>query len=331
MALGAGGVRGAAHVGALRELAAAGLRPSVYAGSSAGALVGSIAASGYDLERLWQEMTELKASSLYDMDSFPALIRGLAQAALDAAGKDLRLRRAPGGIFRGDALGRFVRDHAGTEAFSELPDLLVVVATDVQTGERVAITRHDLVPQIAARLASWPGRRRSARYGETEAVTMGEGQARVAAQEALPATVVLSDIPVSVAVRASAAIPVVFQPVRVGDRVLVDGGVTSYLPADLAFAAGANVVVAIDLGPDATVEEPVDSLLEVGMRALDIMGRTSTDLQLSFWSQAVGSRLIVVRPFPQGAGRMDLVETGEAGAAAMRRALPLVRRSLQVL
>ena len=49
------------------------------------------------------------------------------------------------------------------------------------------------------------------------------------------------------AVRASCAVPGIFAPIRLGDRMLVDGGVTSVLPVDAVRAMGADVVIADDL------------------------------------------------------------------------------------
>lgn len=52
------------------------------------------------------------------------------------------------------------------------------------------------------------------------------------------------DLPLPDAVRASCAIPVLFPPVRMGRRLLVDGGVISMAHLDLAAAAGATTVIA---------------------------------------------------------------------------------------
>jgi NTE family protein len=49
------------------------------------------------------------------------------------------------------------------------------------------------------------------------------------------------------AIRASCAIPGIFAPIRLGDRMLIDGGVTSVLPVDAVRDMGADVVIAIDL------------------------------------------------------------------------------------
>ena len=49
------------------------------------------------------------------------------------------------------------------------------------------------------------------------------------------------------AIRASCAVPGIFAPIKQGDRMLIDGGVTSVLPVDAVRAMGADFVIAIDL------------------------------------------------------------------------------------
>lgn len=64
--------------------------------------------------------------------------------------------------------------------------------------------------------------------GTGKAVSMGEG-------------------PVIPAVLASCAVPMLFKPVRIGDRLLVDGGVTSPVPVETARRMGADIVIAVNL------------------------------------------------------------------------------------
>lgn len=54
------------------------------------------------------------------------------------------------------------------------------------------------------------------------------------------------DVPISTAVRASTALPMVYEPVRIGDRDLVDGGLISTTNLDLAVEAGARLVVVVN-------------------------------------------------------------------------------------
>ena len=54
------------------------------------------------------------------------------------------------------------------------------------------------------------------------------------------------DVPISTAVRASTALPMVYKPVRVKDRELVDGGIVSTTNLDIAVEAGAKFVIVVN-------------------------------------------------------------------------------------
>ena len=61
------------------------------------------------------------------------------------------------------------------------------------------------------------------------------------------------------AVRASLALPGLFAPVLREGRWLVDGGLVNPIPVSLARAMGADVVIAVDLGADLSLDEQRDS------------------------------------------------------------------------
>lgn len=70
---------------------------------------------------------------------------------------------------------------------------------------------------------------------------------------------------VGLAVRASSSVPGVFQPVRIGNREFVDGGLVSPLPAKVARDLGATVVIAVDISSkpkDASVSSTIEVLLQ---------------------------------------------------------------------
>ncbi len=54
------------------------------------------------------------------------------------------------------------------------------------------------------------------------------------------------DVPISTAVRASTALPMVYQPAQVKDRELVDGGIVSTTNLDIAVEAGAKLIVVVN-------------------------------------------------------------------------------------
>ena len=58
------------------------------------------------------------------------------------------------------------------------------------------------------------------------------------------------------AMRASMAIPAAFSPVRLGDKVLVDGGLKNNYPADIARAMGADIIIGVTVqGPPKTADD----------------------------------------------------------------------------
>lgn len=125
------------------------------------------------------------------------------------------------------------------------------------------------------------------------------------------------------AIIASAAIPGLFEPVRRGDALLVDGGVIDNLPVDVARGLGADYVVAVDIMP------PLDGTF---------VPKDMRDVILLSWN-------IVQHEGEYGRSRADLVitpdvarvslsdfsgvqEAFDAGVAAAETALPRLRSDL---
>jgi len=81
------------------------------------------------------------------------------------------------------------------------------------------------------------------------------------------------------AVRASSAVPAVFQPVRIGDREYVDGGLVSPVPVRYARQMGAEMVIAIDISspPDGN---PTGDSFKLLMQTVSIMMRSINRLEL---------------------------------------------------
>ena len=129
----------------------------------------------------------------------------------------------------------------------------------------------------------------------------------------------------AVAAMASAALPMLFPPVRIGPWLLVDGGFVELVPVLAARELGARVVVAVDVG-QRELTAPVRNGLEALIRAAAICSQRQTELILA---QAD----LVVRPsFPEPIGTLDFSKARiamEAGVRAAREALEPVRRLLE--
>ena len=121
-------------------------------------------------------------------------------------------------------------------------------------------------------------------------------------------------------IRASCAYPGLFQPVRAGDRVLVDGAMSVEIPAQLARDLGATHVISVSLPPPPCVRPPAD-VFQVVRRCFQIMQRHNESVWRSASDLVLAPDLesIAWNAFEAGAA---IVEAGEAAATA---ALPAIR------
>jgi NTE family protein len=82
--------------------------------------------------------------------------------------------------------------------------------------------------------------------------------------------VVLNRGSIAKAVRASSSIPGIFTPVRYQDLTLVDGGVVNNVPADVARAMGADIVIAVNIGND-LANYNTANIIDITLQAVNIM------------------------------------------------------------
>ncbi|RVT88505.1 patatin-like phospholipase family protein [Inhella crocodyli] len=120
------------------------------------------------------------------------------------------------------------------------------------------------------------------------------------------------------AVRASSAVPAVFQPVEIGARTFVDGGLVAPVPVRYARQMGAEVVIAIDISspPDPKTKTDPFSML---MQTVAIMGRSINSLELR-------EAEVVLRPDLNGVASSDFSARKQAIAAGRAVALAMLPR-----
>jgi NTE family protein len=123
--------------------------------------------------------------------------------------------------------------------------------------------------------------------------------------------VVLASGSMAEAMRASMAVPGVFTPYQIGERSLVDGGLSSNLPIDTARAMGADIVIAVDVRPELKSADELGSAIAVTNQMLDILIQRETLEQV----RALGAGDIYVR--------MDLPEAGSADFAGAVGNIPI--------
>ena len=128
------------------------------------------------------------------------------------------------------------------------------------------------------------------------------------------------------AVRASCSIPGVFQPVRIGDKTYVDGGVVSPVAVDAARKAGADVVIAVDISTSVATAV-TEGILDTILQSIDIMYAKIAKAQLK-------DADVIIRPQVSHIGSSDFDKRSEAifeGEKAATLALPQIRQILDHL
>jgi len=247
LALGGGAARGFAHIGVIKVLESHGIVPDYVVGTSAGAVVGSLYAAGYDafaMQKIAQQLDE----------------KIFADWTLGGRG-----------FLKGEALQDFVNQQLRNRPLEKLNKPFATVATDLNSGERMVF-----------------------RTGDS-----------------------------GLAVRASAAVPGVFQPTRVRGKTYVDGGLTSPIPVQATREMGADIVIAVDIS-DRPEGQPVDSLTAILWQTTTIMGGVIGSNELRGADIVIRPKLHYVKSWDFTA-RHDAMLEGERAAQA---ALPQIRQKL---
>lgn len=267
LVLSGGGARGIAHIGVLRVLDSLGLAPRTVVGTSMGALVGALYASG---------------ASGSTIDS---LARALPLAALFR-------RYAPIAVLTGRELGEPVTILSPAFVFENRAGQLSLQSPVAREPELNATLDQLLLGgnlEAAGDFDRLPIRFRA-----------------VATDMRTREPVVLRGGDLAEAVRASAAIPVVLSPVELDGRRLVDGGLSANAPVTIARGEGGTHIVLSDVGVyvdssfiatpatmlnyliDVLFTQPADSLAPTDVR----IRPTVADIGQLVFSRALVARLI---------------------------------------
>jgi NTE family protein len=93
--------------------------------------------------------------------------------------------------------------------------------------------------------------------------------------------VVLGDGDLAAAIRASMAVPAVFAPVEIGDRLLVDGGLAMNLPVSAVRAMGADIVIAVDVGGPRRTREEIGNILQMLDQVASLVTARNTEEEIA--------------------------------------------------
>ncbi len=286
LALGGGFSRAVAHIGVLKVLEEAGIRPAAIAGTSAGSIVAALYAAGWTVQEMEHFSRHLSPRELIDDRLTARVWRLLVHEFRHRLGK----ARAGGplGVLSGHRLTVFLDRVLGTLRFDDLKLPLVVTATDLISGRRMLFMPTPLCRDEFVRLAG---------------------------------------VPVVLAVRASCTVPGLFEPVRLGKFLLVDGAIREAIPAEAVRLPGIEAVVAVDVGGRTEERQPLESFSELVTEAWELAVSEGKRKELETFAD------VVIEPELKKAPPWDFSRVSQymrAGEEAARAKLTAIRRVLEL-
>jgi len=233
LVLGGGGFTGGVYeIGALRALDLLSVNRTindfdVYVGTSAGAFVAAMAANGITPEEMMRVVNRQVPTPFRDMDLGTLLRPNLLDFAKSGMLLPLQLLRV-------------ARTLAGQLPAVSAMDVVLGLAEVLPSG----LYSTSGIVQYVRDVLSDPDR--------SDDFRMLEQELYLAATDLDTCERIVfgsndwDDVPISTAVAASTALPMVYRPVRVHDRELIDGGIVSTTNIDIAVEAGAKFVMVVN-------------------------------------------------------------------------------------
>ena len=203
LVLSGGGAKGLAHVGVLKTLDSLGVRVDYVAGTSMGAVVGGLYASGYT----GKQIDSIISATNFDLlisDDIPRNTKTFyerknAEKYAFSLPFDKFKIHLPSSISRGqnafNLLSKLTLNVSAIEDFSKLPIPFYCIATNMQTGQEVVLDRGNLAQSIAA----------------------------------------------------SSALPTLYQPVRLNNKLLMDGGIVNNYPIKGLESKDLDIIIGVDV------------------------------------------------------------------------------------
>jgi NTE family protein len=286
LVLSGGGAKGFAHIGALKVIDSLGINIDYVAGTSMGAIIGSLYATGYSGKQLEAMFNTQDFDELIN-DNFPREAKSFYERensekhAVSLPFDKFRIS-LPSALSRGqnvyNLLYQLMLPVNDIRDFEKLPIPFFCIATDMETGESLILDK--------GRLA--------------EAVT------------------------------ASGALPSLFQPVTIDDKILIDGGVTNNFPVEELRAKGMDIIIGVDVQDALRDRESLKS-------ALDILSQINNFRTINAMKSKVDLTDIYIKPdisnfsvisFTEGD---DIIANGEIAARTNISELLKIKREQKTL
>ena len=265
LALGGGGVRGLAHIPVLETLDDLDIKPDIIAGTSMGAIIGALYASGMSGKEIRERISRILISK---DDTWRDIVAKKSDLVKLVKAFSAEIPR--GGFIRTQGFFEYLFHEIKKRTFEELEIPLLVIAADYWTAEEIVFEKGDLLP----------------------------------------------------ALQASMAVPGVFAPVSIANKVLVDGGVVNLVPYDRLLER-ADFTIAVDVSK---VRNPgkneIPGALESVLGAFNIMQASALAEKMKIRKPDIHVQMEI-----QGIRMLDFNKTDEV----FRQAAPAIAQLMNQL
>lgn len=246
LSLAGGGVKGAAHIGAIKALEENGIKISAVAGTSIGSVVASLYAMGYNTDEMLKLFKYFSKSML---KTDPKYLMYNLKSTRSILGS---------GVISGQAIEDAITECAKLKGISNIQDIKMPISiptVDIKTGKKIVFTNRTLDQTQYLIQSAAVGESNS--QNEYIAVSNKENNGY------------LNNVEIGKAVRASCSYPGVFAPFAYQDYRFVDGGILDNVPTDEVKKLGVDKILTIKFPPK-EVENP-RTAINVLLRCMDII------------------------------------------------------------
>jgi NTE family protein len=219
LVLSGGGAKGLAHIGVLKVIDSLGIKIDYIGGTSMGAIIGGLYASGYsateldsifklvDADALLQDFTPRDSKTFYEK-------RNDEIYAVTLPFKNFKLSLPSAlskGFYNFNLLSRLTMHVSDIKDFKKLPIPFFCIATDVESGEEIILESGVLAKAMVA----------------------------------------------------SSALPTLYNPIEIEEKLLVDGGVVNNYPVEVLRKKGADIVIGVDVQEGLKTKENLNGVANV--------------------------------------------------------------------
>ncbi|MBR1574767.1 MAG: patatin-like phospholipase family protein [Bacteroidales bacterium] len=131
------------------------------------------------------------------------------------------------------------------------------------------------------------------------------------------------------AMRSTMSIPGLFTPVRTEGMVLMDGGLRSNFPAEIAKKLGADIIIGVDISTPAYGADEINNLVDIVYQTMDVLGREA-------YKAGVEATTVYIHPELSDFGMLSfdeksidtIIQRGQEAVDRQREDLEKVKRRL---